>query len=228
MTLMSFAVASSIGCAGNRPACCNDERCPQASANTARPTNFRPARARAYNPAGPNPGAPGACLQVTPTTGPVSAATARALREALMDERRAHDTYMAVLARHGQVRPFVNIVQAESRHEAALEAAMQRHGVEIPADRPTDLPAVPGTVRECGALAAQLERDNVALYDRLMADVSEPDIRAVFDNLRRCSQANHLPALERSAAAATASPVQRFRGPGPNRPYGAGYGFGAR
>jgi hypothetical protein len=149
------------------------------------------------------------------------------MRDALMDERRARAFYDAVLERHGQVRPFANIVRAEERHESMIAAAMRRHELDVPSDRPTaaDLPPIPGTVRECGALAARLERENIALYDRLLTEVTEPDIRAMFENLQRASRVNHLPALERTAAAA-GSPSRPYNGVAPNRPYGAGNGQG--
>jgi rubrerythrin len=141
---------------------------------------------------------PGCCCAVPAGEATaVDARTADALRAALQDERRARQFYTNVVAVHGQVRPFVNIVNAEERHESIITSLMQRHGVDVPAAEPTDLPAVPETLRESSALAARLERENIAMYDRLLQDVKEPDIRAAFENLRAASRNNHLPAFER-------------------------------
>lgn len=126
-------------------------------------------------------------------------ATGEALRAALADERRARSLYEAVIARHGRVMPFANIVHAEERHEAAVAAVMQRHSVPVPEAAGVGAPDVPATVRECAALAAQAERDNIAMYDRLLASVKEPDVRALFERLRSVSLNNHLPAFERIA-----------------------------
>ena len=76
---------------------------------------------------------------------------------------------------------------------------MGRHGVADPKLEPGPLPAVPATVTECAALAAQLERDNIALYDRLLPTIKDADIRTVFERLRAASLQNHLPAFERFA-----------------------------
>lgn len=141
-----------------------------------------------------------ACVAPAGAATAVNYKTADALRETLMDERRAQVFYTSVMAKHGQVRPFSNIVHAEERHAAVVEILMTRHGVAIPSNSPTNLPTVPGTLPECNRLAAQLERDNIAMCDRLLADVTELDIRAAFENLRDASKNNHLPAFERWSA----------------------------
>lgn len=141
---------------------------------------------------------PCACACVTPS-GPVSTVdekTGEALRTALQDERRAESFYRAVMARHGEVRPFANIVHAEVRHQSVVTAVMRRHGVEIPPPDAIGVPAVPDTLRECNRVAAGLERENIAMYDRLLSDVREDDVRTAFENLRAASMNNHLPAFE--------------------------------
>lgn len=107
--------------------------------------------------------------------------------------------YESVIAKHGLVRPFANIVNAERRHEAVVIALMKHHDVAVPSLELGELPAAPDTLRECNLLAARLERDNIALYDKLLADIAAPDIRAVFENLRAASHDNHRPAFERWA-----------------------------
>lgn len=138
-----------------------------------------------------------ACVAPAGAATAVDGATADALRETLVDERRARAFYSSVMAVHGEVRPFSNIIHAEERHASVIETLMERHGVAVPADAAGELPAVPGTLAECNRLAARLERDNIAMYDRLLKDVAEPDIRAAFENLRDASLNNHLPAFER-------------------------------
>ncbi len=148
----------------------------------------------------------GACVGPAGSKTAVDVKTADALRESLQDERRAEAFYTAVTAKYGQVRPFSNIVHAEGRHAAVIEMMMTRHDVPVPANAQTDPPAVPGTLAECNRLAAQLEVENIAMYDRLLGDVTAPDIRAAFENLRNASKSNHLPAFERwSATAGSAS-----------------------
>ncbi|MGE0478964.1 MAG: DUF2202 domain-containing protein [Phycisphaerae bacterium] len=102
------------------------------------------------------------------------------------------------MRRHGRVRPFVNIVRAEERHAEVLRLLLARHGLAAPS-RGGELAVVPNTLGACSELAATLERENVAMYDRLLADVREPDVRAVFERLRAVSKRRHLPAFERWA-----------------------------
>lgn len=150
----------------------------------------------------------GICTAPAGNATAVNAATADALREVLADEQRAHAFYIAVIAKHGTVRPFSNIVHAEERHASVVTTLMERHGVPVPSAAPTNIPAVPATLTECNRLAAQLERENIAMYDRLLANVSEPDIKAAFENLQRVSKVNHLPAFERwSATSARPTPA---------------------
>ncbi len=168
-----------------------------------------------------------ACVAPAGAETAVNKKTADALRETLMDERRAQAFYTSVMAKHGQVRPFSNIVHAEERHAAVIETLMTRHGVAIPTDTPTNLPAVPVTLPECNRLAAQLERDNIAMYDRLLADVTEPDIRTAFENLRDASKNNHLPAFERWSANAGAAATEQAVGYGYGNGRGQGRGAGS-
>ncbi|MBB4285312.1 ferritin-like domain-containing protein [Roseospira goensis] len=122
-----------------------------------------------------------------------------ALEDALDDEYRAEAVYEAAIAAFGPVRPFVQIVEAERRHVDALLQLFERYGFEPPpnrwrgrVDRPTDM-------RDACQAAARAEQDSAALYDRLIASVTEDDVRAVFARLRDASQVRHLPAFERCA-----------------------------
>lgn len=151
----------------------------------------------------------GACVVPAGDSTTLSGKSADALRETLQDERRSRAFYTAVLAKHGQIRPFSMIVHAEERHEAVITALMSRHGVAIPGGPPPNLPDVPGTAAECSRMAAQLERENIAMYDRLLPDVDASDIRTVFENLRAASKNNHLPAFERWSVSAGSAATGR-------------------
>lgn len=132
----------------------------------------------------------------------VDAPTAEALREALADERLAQRFYEAVMQKYGRVVPFANVVRAEQRHEQMVTDLMLPYDVAVPeatAESPTAIPQVPATFAESCATAAELERKNIAMYDRFLAFVTEPDIRAGFESLRSASLNRHLPAFERWA-----------------------------
>ncbi len=122
------------------------------------------------------------------------------LLAALDDEFMARATYAQVIDDFGPVRPFVNIVEAEGRHAAALERLLSRYGVPVPPDTwPGRVERYASIQAACDA-AVEAEVDNAALYDRLLAGTARPDILAVYRNLQEASQDRHLPAFRRCAA----------------------------
>jgi hypothetical protein len=44
----------------------------------------------------------------------------QALKDTLDDEYKSRETYARVIRDFGEVRPFINIVEAEARHASAL------------------------------------------------------------------------------------------------------------
>lgn len=129
---------------------------------------------------------------------PLPPASLRALEAALEDERQAEATYRAILRRHGELRPFSNLVTAEVRHQQALSGLFEAHGLPVPPDRRAAAPPeAPAMLPEALRRAIKAEEDNVALYGRLLAAVQEPNLRRVFERLRWASQHRHLPALRR-------------------------------
>lgn len=123
----------------------------------------------------------------------------RALYEALDDEYRSFATYDQVLADFGEVRPFSNIREAESRHIDALCGLFARYGLPVPENPWT------GKVERYASLQAACEAGvaaeiaNAEIYERLLQATELPDILAVFRNLQEASQQNHLPAFQRCA-----------------------------
>lgn len=138
---------------------------------------------------------------------PLTGEAEAAVLTALDDEYHARAFYRAVIRRFGEVRPFVNIEQSESRHIAALKRVLKAYGVRAPADPHDGSPAiesiVPATVAAACAVAAQAEIDNDRLYEeRLLPHVRDyPGVRTVFERLSEASRERHLPAFRRGAAA---------------------------
>ncbi len=149
-------------------------------------------------------GAMGGCclVNVPAATGTALAPeSANALLAALEDERRSQAFYEGVIARHGKVRPFSNIIRAEQNHERAVIAVMERYKLPIPQATAPSIPPVSETFAACASTAAQVERDNIALYDRLLPTIREGDVKTLFENLRAASKNHHLPAFQRWAGA---------------------------
>jgi len=121
-----------------------------------------------------------------------------ALDRAIDDERHAIAFYTAVMAEHGERRPFSNIINAERRHEAALIEQYERLGLEVPANRWADHAfEVRGSFAELCDASVVAEVRNGRIYDELIAECDDPIVRAVFERLRWASVERHLRAFRR-------------------------------
>jgi hypothetical protein len=129
---------------------------------------------------------------------PLSNETSAALVMAINDEYKARATYQAVLDKFGSVAPFSNIVQSEATHIAALERLFNTYGLPIPPDTYAGNVQAPATLKDAAQVGVEAEKANVAMYDGFLTFVKEPDIVAVFTQLRSASQVKHLPAFEKA------------------------------
>ena len=133
----------------------------------------------------------------TPTT--LNTAERDALAAALDDEYKSRETYAQVIRDFGEVRPFINVVEAEARHIEALLALFKRYGIAAPENiLAAKAPTFASVSAACTA-AVQGEIENVTLYDRLLQSTTRADILDVFQALRAASQDRHLPAFQRCA-----------------------------
>lgn len=133
----------------------------------------------------------------TTTRAPI-AAEQEALLSALDDEYRAEAMYEAVIQRFGEVRPFVNIIEAERRHAAMAKAEMDRLLIPYPATNPhRGRLAAPASLLEACQQGITAERENIALYDRLLPTILDNQVRETLTALQRASRERHLPAFER-------------------------------
>lgn len=127
----------------------------------------------------------------------LTTAEVEALNAALDDEYHAYATYDQVVRDLGEVRPFINIRNAEARHIEALRSLFDRHGVPIPGNGWLGNVKHYQRVRDACVDAVNAEIVNAALYDRLMGSTDRADLLTVFGNLREASQERHLPAFRR-------------------------------
>ena len=129
---------------------------------------------------------------------PLSNETSAALVMAINDEYKARATYQAVLNKFGSVALFTNIVQSEATHIAALKRLFNAYGLPIPPDTYAGNVQAPATLEDAAQVGVEAEKANVAMYDGFLTFVKEPDIVAVFTQLRSASQVKHLPAFQRA------------------------------
>lgn len=120
------------------------------------------------------------------------------LKDALADERKARATYEAVIEKFGSVRPFINIIRAEEQHIAMLKALFDKYGVDIPDDT-TKVAALPDSLGSVCQIGVDAEIANDELYQRMIPQVAQEDIKAVFTSLAAASLQMHLPAFQRCA-----------------------------
>jgi len=122
--------------------------------------------------------------------------------EALMGpegEYAALASYQAVIDEFGDVEPYATIMEAEARHADALLRQLERMGVEVPENPYLGLLEAPTDLTTAAEAWAVGEIANVELYDELIAQASDENLIRVFENLRRASLEEHLPAFEAAA-----------------------------
>lgn len=127
-------------------------------------------------------------------------ATQAAMDEALDDEYKARATYLEVIEAFGPVRPFVNIVESEGRHISALLSLYSKFGLTPPDDPWAGNVAAPSSLADACRAAVKGEIENAEMYERLLANVSDPDVIHVLERLHAASRDNHLPAFRRCLA----------------------------
>ncbi len=129
---------------------------------------------------------------------------ANALIEALNDEYKARASYRYVIETFGPIRPFIHIVEAESRHIQALIRLFHKYRVSIPPDTWDQHIDKPSSVKDACRLGVEAEIENAGMYDRLLKATKDyPDIQQVMMNLKRASAENHLPAFQRCVTRST-------------------------
>jgi hypothetical protein len=162
------------------------------------------------------------------TRGATDAAVKDVLMTALTGpdgEYAAYAEYTAIIEKHGQVAPYVNIREAEARHINALKRQCEKYGVAIPENSYLGKITAPTNLVEAAKQGVVAEERNVAMYDALLAKAKDyPDLTRVFSNLQRCSQEMHLPAFKAAAEGKTVPTCGAGRGNGQGRGPGGGCG----
>jgi len=122
------------------------------------------------------------------------------MARALQDEYHAETIYQGVVNDFGPVLPFSNILIAETRHSTAIGRLYASRGLPTPVSEWTidRVPRFDSLPAACAAGAAA-ERENIAMYDELLAADLPLDVRQVFTNNRAASASSHLPAFESCA-----------------------------
>lgn len=119
------------------------------------------------------------------------------LTYAIQDEYLARSEYEAIMAVHGNVRPFSAIIKAEERHIEWLLAAFATHGLTPPVDDSRSHIIIPAELKSAYQTGVGAEVDNIAMYWEFLASPSAElpaDVIELFERLANASE-NHLRAL---------------------------------
>lgn len=104
--------------------------------------------------------------------------------------------YQKTIDKFGQVLPFINIVDAEIRHQESLAKLFQKYGLDVPLSQWKDSEITTfSTLQASCANCYQAEIDNIAIYDKILKLDLPADVRMVFENNRSASLNKHLPAF---------------------------------
>ncbi|GJL70554.1 MAG: hypothetical protein NPIRA06_31890 [Nitrospirales bacterium] len=148
--------------------------------------------------------------------------TKKMILDALIDEYKSRAFYRLVINTFGEVRPFINIVEAEETHARALENLCGHFSIPLPKDDWEGKLEPPSSVLEACQAGIQGEQDNIAMYDRFLRQTKVPEVLTLFQRLQAASRQHHLPAFERCAArggktGGGAMPLGRLRAGCPSR-----------
>lgn len=135
-------------------------------------------------------------------TAPAAGTDAALAWEALMGpdgEYNSAAQYGAVIAKFGEVEPYVSIKAAEERHIGALTRQLERFGVTVPPNPFEGKVTAPASLEAAAKAWAVGEVANVEMYDDLLAEVDDAGLERVLTNLRRASEESHLPLFEAAA-----------------------------
>ena len=148
---------------------------------------------------------------------------AEALRMALNDEYKAEATYDAVIEAFGEVRPFINIIEAERRHASRAKAEMDRLDISYdPVNPYLGKLEAPASLLAACEQGVEAEIENIALYDRILPTIADEAVKQTLTDLHWASRERHLPAFRRCVAQGG----EMGRGGGPGKA-GEGNGRGS-
>lgn len=130
----------------------------------------------------------------------LSATVLAAMERAIQDEYHAEQTYQRVLDDFGNLLPFANVVDAESRHSESIARVFLNHEMGVPpsAWSRDNVPRFGSVPAACAAAAVEEEK-SIAMYDELLRGDLPLDVRTVFSSNREASLSSHLPAFQRCA-----------------------------
>lgn len=120
------------------------------------------------------------------------------LTYAIQDEYLARSEYEAIMSKFSVTRPFSNIMRSEETHIDLLIPLFDAYNIDVPVDDSSEHLIIPSTLAETYEIGVEAEINNIAMYEKFLAEDLPDDIREVFEKLMNASE-NHLKAFSRNA-----------------------------
>ena len=124
------------------------------------------------------------------------------MQYAIQDEYLAHREYELIIQKFGKIRPFTNIIKAESQHIKMLSIVYDHLGLSLPEDTTANTVKAPTSLHYALKAGVQAEIDNIAMYQAFLDNpmLSKPEnaeVKTLFTSLMNASK-NHLSAFQRN------------------------------
>lgn len=111
------------------------------------------------------------------------------LNYAIQDEYLAKAEYELIISEYGEIKPFINIVQAEQQHIDLLVPLFEAYGYVIPENNALESVVLPESITSAIATGVDAEKTNIAMYQVFLSQDNLPDdVRTVFEYLMKASE----------------------------------------
>jgi len=98
----------------------------------------------------------------------MSETISKILIKSINDEYQARATYRHVINTFGEIRSFINIVDAESQHIKVLLPLFDKYDVAVPEDGWSSRIETPQAILDACQKGVEAEIENAEMYDRLL------------------------------------------------------------
>ena len=116
---------------------------------------------------------------------------------AIQDEYLAQAEYELIISEFGEIKPFINIVEAEKTHIELLIPLFEAYNIDLPNNNAAEMTVLPESISSALATGIEAEEMNIAMYQQFLSQENLPeDVRLVFEYLMNASE-NHLNAFSK-------------------------------
>ncbi len=111
-----------------------------------------------------------------------------ALDIVLADEYKARAEYAAIVLKYGQVNPFVQLIQAETRHIESLTRLYKAFDFAILSDNGATFAVVPTSLEAAYQIGSDAETANIAYYETYLNTKLPQSVELIFTHLQNASE----------------------------------------